>query len=540
MIIDSLIVENWKSFKSKTKFEFSIGQLISRPNGYGKTSIFQAIMFAMYGVVPAGFNMNTVRNDPESPAYIDIMFHYEDASGTKICNIHREINGSQKNMRLAVNGEVIEESSSGILNYINAISPRDIVQTMWSSDISMSDILKVSFFKDNIVNEILKEPIQLLQYYNAKLREVNRDIKANFIEETFRDPAAIKLDIENIQTKLKDIISDRDLSLANAAKDAKEKMDNLASDNDNIKNYDEYTAIEDSREYNNFDRYKNELAKELSKGVNRFSSFNKNEIKKILDSSLSLNKCSICGSDFDEGMYNSIMSDLLVETKDVNKINNLKQRIDHIKLIDIELVNKAIEYHKLSKIYNSCKNYNEIIESYDKSNNELWNKFNSLKEEYNKSIRLQEIINKVKELEKIKDKYTKIKEFLSKYISEASEYYMSSYLDKASEYISSINPKYQGIVISEDSLNVIMENEDRALILNPVVKMSTGEKTIISLSLILSIHDIVVPESPLLFDESFACLDYQNLEEVKRIVRNKVEEGTQIFIITHDTTWEQF
>ena len=85
-----------------------------------------------------------------------------------------------------------------------------------------------------------------------------------------------------------------------------------------------------------------------------------------------------------------------------------------------------------------------------------------------------------------------------------------------------------------------MENEDGALILNPVVKMSTGEKTIISLSLILSIHDIIVPESPLLFDESFACLDSQNLEEVKRIVRNKVEEGTQIFIITHDTTWEQF
>lgn len=540
MIIDSLTVENWKSFKSKTKFEFSTGQLISRPNGYGKTSIFQAIMFAMYGVVPAGFNMNTVRNDPESPAYIDIVFHYEDASGMKVCNIHREINGSQKNMKLTVNGEVIEESSSGILNYINNISPKDIVQTMWSSDISMSDILKVSFFKDNIISEILKDPIQLFQYYSGKLREVNRDIKANFVDKTFRDPAAIKQDIENIQSKLKDIISDHDLSLANAAKNAKEKMDMLASANGDITNYNEYTAAEDSREYVKFDRYKDELAKELAKGVNRFSAFNKNEIKKILDASLFVNKCSICGSDFDEDMYNSVMSDLLVESKDVNKIAFLKEKIDHIKSIDIELVNQAIEYHRLSKIYNSCKNYNEIIESYDKSNNELWNKFNSLKEEYNKSIRLQEIINKVKELEKIKDKYTKIKEFLSKYISEASEYYMSSYLDKASEYISSINPKYQGIVISEDSLNVIMENEDGALILNPVVKMSTGEKTIISLSLILSIHDIIVPESPLLFDESFACLDSQNLEEVKRIVRNKVEEGTQIFIITHDTTWEQF
>ena len=66
MFIKKLEVENWKCFEKKKIFNFEKHMLLSYRNGYGKTSIMQAIEFAIFGKAPLGFNFNTVRYDPES------------------------------------------------------------------------------------------------------------------------------------------------------------------------------------------------------------------------------------------------------------------------------------------------------------------------------------------------------------------------------------------------------------------------------------------------------------------------------------------
>ena len=62
MFINSIELENWKCFLNRTKFNFKNHELISMKNGSGKTSIFEAIMFIMWGQTPIGFNLNTVRD----------------------------------------------------------------------------------------------------------------------------------------------------------------------------------------------------------------------------------------------------------------------------------------------------------------------------------------------------------------------------------------------------------------------------------------------------------------------------------------------
>lgn len=49
MYINYIELENWKYFTKKKRFDFKKHQLINMQNGMGKTSIFQAITFAVLG-----------------------------------------------------------------------------------------------------------------------------------------------------------------------------------------------------------------------------------------------------------------------------------------------------------------------------------------------------------------------------------------------------------------------------------------------------------------------------------------------------------
>lgn len=49
MYIKHLEVENWKCFAGKKSFDFNKHELIKMRNGTGKTSIFEAILYAIWG-----------------------------------------------------------------------------------------------------------------------------------------------------------------------------------------------------------------------------------------------------------------------------------------------------------------------------------------------------------------------------------------------------------------------------------------------------------------------------------------------------------
>ena len=65
----------------------------------------------------------------------------------------------------------------------------------------------------------------------------------------------------------------------------------------------------------------------------------------------------------------------------------------------------------------------------------------------------------------------------------------------------------------------------------PVQSLSKGEKTMVALALILSIRNLFMPKLPLIMDESFANLDANNIEAIKKLIH---EDSNQWIIVTHD------
>ena len=110
-------------------------------------------------------------------------------------------------------------------------------------------------------------------------------------------------------------------------------------------------------------------------------------------------------------------------------------------------------------------------------------------------------------------------------------------MNKASGYLSSINSRYKQICLYEKNFYVIVEDEELALHMLPVARLSNGEKTMCALSLLFSIHNLLVPELPLLFDETFSALDRENLYQIQQFLS---KQKSQIFIITHDKQWQEF
>ncbi|MEI2420148.1 hypothetical protein V6O07_07725, partial [Arthrospira platensis SPKY2] len=81
---------------------------------------------------------------------------------------------------------------------------------------------------------------------------------------------------------------------------------------------------------------------------------------------------------------------------------------------------------------------------------------------------------------------------------------------------------------------IIMDKNLGSVNILPVFALSSGERTLVALSMIMAVHKLFFHESPLLFDEALNALDRENLGEVKKML---MEQNMQKFIITHDQFW---
>lgn len=549
MFIKRLEVENWKCFEKKKVFNFDKHMLLSYGNGFGKTSIMQAIEFAVFGKAPAGFNFNTVRNSEEKPCTVSLYFTINTNDGIESeANIIRSFgnnNASANISELRIDNQLVCESVRTIYDYMDKLLNQKITSQLWTSSLITSDIISNNFFTKNILDDILAEPIELQKEYTSRIYRKNREI--NSFKEVVLDIDKIKDELDKIKSKLKENPNNSSITLARSAKNADEKIkelqkkirDIIDSDNDNNK----IPSLEDCRKftrlYSTLSRMKNNLEEEKKKEDNIFSKFSKREIEKIIAVSEELNTCIICGSNFTKEHKEKTIQQLNNCGRSEARIKELEENITFVESMNKTIVDAILEIESQKIIVNKCKNYQEIIDSYDENNNKLWEEFQKVQKDLAIAMKQQEQLKHINELKAEVENDREKLNFVKDYIEKSSIYHTNQLLSKASSYLSSINTRYKQICLYENSFYVVVENaETFALDLLPVARLSNGEKTMCALSLIFAMHNIITPQLPLIFDESFSALDSDNLNQVKRFLRRQSQ--TQIFVITHDTTWVEF
>lgn len=537
MFINFIELENWKCYPTKRKFNFKQHQLIIAKNGTGKSSLFEAISFGIWGKAPVGFNFNTVRNNDSKQCRVFISFDLK-MSGTIVNATIERIFGCAKPLsELKIDGKLVCESVRTIEAYMNELVNFRIVEQLWTSSLKDSSILRDDFFTKTILEDILKDPLSLVSHYKSKMLSMNRQINS-FDDSSLLNAEEISKEMTKIKSKLK-AKNKGDINLANFALDASKKIKKISKSFKLLgeKGLNESLVKEFSKIFPQRENISKNLRLELDKKNTIYSKFNHNELRKIISFSEQDKSCVICGGEFNHTHREKIESDLLSTGRSEDRIKLYQDQLALIDKFSEEDVNLYVEYLKLESSIQRCPNYDTIIKENDEQNNKLWDKFDKLQKDYAKAIKQQQDLKHINELRKevasCKDKLS----LLDEYVEDASNYYTSKLMEKASQYLNLINNRYKQICLYEGSFSVMVEQEDLALNLLPVARLSGGEKTMCALSLLFAVHNLIVPEISLLFDETFSALDAENLEQVQRFLRT---QKTQIFVITHDKNWQEF
>lgn len=541
MLIKELEIENWKSI-SKSKEVFDKENIINRPNGTGKSSMFQAIVFALFGKMPSGFNQNTLRQDPNKPCKIRLMFDYK---GNEYSVVRQFGNGSH--VALKENSYTVATSSRDTYNYINKMVPYNIMSVLWSSTtLSSSSILKPNFLIDHLLEYVFEDPKFLLNHYKKEVFGQNKVVKRLYsqlnnkeLEEQNEEFNNKLKEIESVKQKLKEIsnFSDSQANRAKIAKESQEELDkgiwNDVLDYSELSRYNSVVGSNDPVALRG--DLKGRLEYETSKDDSELLQISTTSLEKIKSKSEEKCHCLICDSNWNESTSDRLQN--VIDNPhaiDYDKIRNLQERI---KILDtpLKVVRKSNRYYELKKQIDKCKNWQEILNEYDKENNKLWEQLNKLQKE-KEQLEKEKSIRKDYMAEKEKlEQLTKKSEIIQSYISQASEYYSSVLTSEASKIISSLNSRYDQIFLEDNEYRIsVIDSNMTTIYLLPAVQLSSGEKTLVGVSLILAAHKLFFPDMPLLFDESFSALDKENIVALKRLF---FDVNYQTFIITHDEEW---
>lgn len=228
-----------------------------------------------------------------------------------------------------------------------------------------------------------------------------------------------------------------------------------------------------------------------------------------------------------------------VKSKDQTYLNDLKRKLEVTNMYnDLSIAKNDKNYYTYKKLFKesevSMPDYVEVIKNHDSETVALWEKHDELQQEYIEAIKQKEELYRINELKKTVESNSEKIEMIEDYIYQASNYYIQNIITKTSDQLSQLNNRYKAVEYSEDGFFVIVEDEYQSLNIIPVSQLSSGETTIFALSLLFAIHDIMTPDLPFMFDETFAQLDKENLTEVKKLLSSRKD---QIFVITHDLSW---
>lgn len=535
-------MRNWKCF-SKKDIHFDKSNIINWRNGKGKTSVFEGILFCLYGKRPTGFTFNSLRLDRNKECTLRVDFDYCDSNGVEHeVKVKRKFVSSSSSVVIKQDDQVVCSTGAAAFDFINEIIPYDIISVLWSpGTLQSSEILNPDFLVRSLFKYVFKDPQKIEKYYKYEIYNINKSIKSiNISKEIYEKNQdrieEIKDRIADIKARLKErSASSFEVGQAQAAKKAYEELEKIKID----KQIDERTCSEFKSLVGNQDietlrvKIKEDIKKEESKISSILDNLQPNILRFLLQES-SKGKCIVCGGDWSAELSEKIDNIIKKGKIDQRKIERLKGYLELL-LNDPEQIENNIKYKKLKAQVNYCKNFEEIINNYNEENNRLWEELERIeneKEDLDKQNRKYD--NLLKEKEKLETAKKKM-EAVQQYISDAGEYYSRAMTENGSDILCELNSKYDQIFLDENQYNVTkVEEEEGTINLLSAAQLSSGERTLVGISLILSAHNLFFPDIPLLFDESFSALDRENIAALKEYFR---KNKFQVFIITHDKFW---
>lgn len=537
-------MQNWKCF-SKKRIDFDSQNIINLPNGKGKSSVFQAILFCLYGKRPTGFTFKSLRLDPTKDCNLELMLQHDNSENETVeVVVRRSFSNNDSNVLVLQNGEVKCSSIKASFDFINNILPQDIISVLWSpGTVQSSNILNPDFLVKSLFEHIFRDPKKIESHYKYEIYGINKVINSIRISS---DSKEIQEKIDKISEEIKDTrlrIKDRssstdsELTKARSAEQAFNDLNKMTIAKtislSVCQDYLSLTRGNDTKELKS--TIKKNLKIEKDKKSSAIDNIPANIINMIIKESEKGN-CLICEREWQTEYSDNIKKIIKKGKVDIRKIDLYTKQLELLKN-DEKDIQDNINHNKYSSIIKSCPNFKDIINNYDEENNKLWNKLDKLENEsktLHKELEDYSIyINQKKKLNEAKKKLSVPQD----YISKASSYYSHTMTENASEILCQLNSDYDQIFLDEEE-NVYkvtkIDEKENTINLLSAAQLSSGERTLVGISLILSAHSLFFPNVPLLFDESFSALDKENVGSLKAYFKKK---NFQTFIITHDKYW---
>ena len=426
MIIKELMMNNFRQFRGENKITFSSGPqnitLIFGENGNGKTGIFRAIIFVLYGDKSLDqdnakenrrnkkgeeihlVNLDELKEHIGEPVTATVKLKFENNNKNYIIErsiqSRREINNeitsnflSPKLYEINENGdaEAIRDNQVEVL--INSILDNEI-KDFFFFDAERMSILEKLTAKNDISKYVRNNMYKLLQIrslneaekeLSSLIREKRREINA---KSQNSDLAAKTRELENIDDcikkykadminfseeidNLKEIIADDEERLENSQKtrEINAKINEINSD---IKDYKESFNYEKV----NLKRANNRLIISLGEDVLRRNEAKFNDLLKsknasvpihLINESLENMCCALCGKAF---TMNDSQYELLVNLQEKYKYSEIASKIQSIVNFTSSLDSKST-LAEVDKYLKSMNSYKEKLENKERIKDQL-------------------------------------------------------------------------------------------------------------------------------------------------------------------------
>ena len=538
MKINSIKMMNWKCFDHK-KVDFDRLTMLNWKNGEGKTSLIQAIVLCLFDKRPDNLDFASLV-DVSKPTKITLNFTHN----ASVYIVEREV-GKTSGYKVYKDDELIARSRADSKAILDKIIHESVLTSLWGYEpLSVSNVLNSSYLYD-ILDAEFKEPLELRQhflsdksYHQKHKSTLEKSITNQKVTQSEIDE--LRKEIEKIEAQIKEkaFVSDSDVVKAKKAKEDFAEYQRLLNDLADSVPYDRELCLrlktygkteEEWLKY--FANIRNELAKEKNKAkASPLTKYPRSTIASLInESKCNDNKCILCGNAFVEPTID-------YDTVDNDKIMRLEKILEDEKYNFSDLL-VSMKYWHIQKLisqvsYSKDIDFESILNAYNEETNKLYETYNQKKENF---AVLDRDLAKINELLTATNAYELDKTCISivdEYIAQAKEHYASNIVKDASAIITVINPRYKEILIENGVYKARLFDKDftKESVL-AVQSLSKGEKTMVALSLILSIRNLFMPNLPLIMDESFANLDADNVDAIKRIIN---EDKNQWIIVSHD------
>lgn len=538
MKIDSIEMINWKCFDHK-KVNFDKLTLLNWKNGEGKTSLIQAIVLCLFDKRPDNLDYASLV-DTEKLTRITLKFTHN--ASTYI--VEREV-GKSSSFKLYKNEELIGRTNKDCKNELAKIIPESVLTSLWGYEpLSVSNVLNSSYLYSILETEFA-EPLELRQhfvsdrsYYQKHKSTLEKTITNQKV--TQEQLNSMKSELDDIAAKIKEkaFVSDSDVVRAKKAKEDFAEYQKRLNDLADSVPYNRELCLrlktygKTEEEFNNyFKSIRQELEAEKSKAsASPLTKYPKATIQSLINESKSNGGiCILCGKQFHEPHID-------YDTIDNAKITRLEKILEDEQYNFTDLLISMKYWHTKKMLdqlsYSKDIDFDSILNNYNAETNKLYDTYDKKKAEFDS---LSKDLAKINELLDVTEKYNQDKkciEIVDEYIEQAKAHYASEIVRNATVLINQMNPRYSEILIENGVYKARLYDKDykRESVL-AVQSLSKGEKTMVALSLILAIRNLFMPSLPLIMDESFANLDANNIESIKRIIH---EDTNQWIIVSHD------